>query len=234
MAAQLILNRQAGMPPPIPNRDDDLESFWHVLLWVALRHCEHQLDSTDIVDLLGSLFDHMYIGDTGKMAGGRAKRASMTSQDCIKDMKLRSNILHEILKNTAKPLATRYSSHEELDDILEVQRMWEKVESENPTLDEERRMIELVLCIVQMRKTLLTDAYPSWINSHTMRDDPEWMEKIFENALNNPIVDWNTGSANIQRTLPRPSASRATKRKSDSNVDERKAKKVSNLETLPE
>ena len=234
MAARLIVDREAGTPPPIPNRDDDLESFWHVLLWVSLRHCEHRLHSSKVVDHLGSLFDHMYIGGTGQVEGGDAKRASMTSQDCIKDMKLLSSILHEILKNTAKPLATRYSSDKELNDILEVQRMWEKVESENPTLDEERRMIELVLRIVQMRKTLLTDAYPSWINSRTMWDDPEWMEKIFENALNDPTVDWNTGSANIQRTLPRPSASKATKRKSDSNIDERKAKKVSNLETLPE
>ena len=96
------------------------------------------------------------------------------------------------------------------------------------------RNVELVIHIFQTCKTLLTNSYPSWINSRTMRDDPEWMEKIFENALNDPTVDWNTGRANIQRTLPRPSAFRVTKRKSDSNIDERKAKKVSNLETLPE
>ena len=234
MAARLIVDRKAGTPPPIPNRDDDLESFWHVLLWVALQNCDHQMAPRKIVERLGSLFDYMYIGGTGQMEGGDAKRDSLETRSCVKAMNLRSNILHEIFKNTAKPLATRYSSGEELNDILEVQRMWEKVESENPILDDERRMIELVLRIVQARKTLLTDAYPSWMNSRTMRDNPEWMEKIFENALNDPTVDWNTGSANILRTLPRPSASRATKRKSDSNIDERKAKKVSNLETLPE
>ena len=234
MAARLILNRQAGMPPPIPNRDDDLESFWHVLLWVALQHCDHQMGLMKTVHLLGSLFDCMYVGDTGQMAGGEAKRSSMKSQDCINDMKLRSNILHEILETTAEPLATRYSSDKDLNDILEVQRMWEKVESENPTLDEDRRIIELVLRIAQTRKTLFTRAHPSWMKWRMMQDGAEWMEKIFENALNDTTVDWNTGNANIQRTLPRPSASRATKRKSDSNIDERKAKKVSNLETLHE
>ena len=234
MAAQLILNRQAGMPPPIPNRDDDLESFWHVLLWVALRHCDHQLDSTDIVDLLGSLFDHMYIGGTGKMAGGRAKRDSLETRSSIKDMELRSNILHEILENTAKPLATRYSSAKELNVILEVQRMWEKVGKENPTSDKNSLRIELGHRIIQTDNTSLFNGYTSWIDSRTMKDDARWMENIFENALNDPTVDWNTGSANIQRTLPRPSASRATKRKSDSNIDERKAKKTSNLDTLPE
>ena len=234
MAARLILNREPGTPPPIPNRDDDLESFWHVLLWVALRRCDHQLHSRNVVELLGSLFDHMYIGGTGQMEGGNIKRAYMKSQDCINDMKLRSNILHKIFKNTAKLLATRYSSDEELNDILEVQRMWEKMESENPTLDKKLLRIELGARILQMENDSLEQGRFAWAKWRTMRNDAGWMENIFENALNDPTVDWNTGSANIQRTLPRPSASRATKRKSDSNVDERKAKKASNLETLPE
>ena len=234
MAARLIVDRKAGTPPPIPNREDDLESFWHVLLWVALQNCDHQMVPRKIVERLGSLFDYMYIGGTGQMEGGDAKRDSLETRSCIKAMNLRSNILHEILEDTAEPLATRYSSDKDLNDILEVQRMWEKVESENPTLDEDHRIIELVLRIAQTRKKLLARAHPSWMKWRTMQDGAEWMEKIFENALNDPTVDWNTGSGNIQRTLPRPSASRATKRKSDSNIDERKVKKLSNLETLPE
>ena len=220
MAARLIGDREAGTPPPIPDRDDDLESFWHVLLWVSLRHCEHRLHSSKVVDHLGSLFDHMYIGGTGQVEGGDAKRASMTSQDCIKDMKLRSNILHAILKNTTKPLAIRYSSDEELDDILEVQRMWEELGEENPTSNKKALRIELGARILQMETDSLDQGRLAWAKWRTIQDDPEWMEKIFENALNDPTVDWNTGSANIQRTLPRPSASKATKRKSDSNVDE--------------
>ena len=97
-----------------------------VLLWVALRHCNHRLHSKKVVEPLVSLFDYMYIGVTGQMEGGDAKCASMKSQDSI-DMELRSNILHQILENTAKPLATRYSSCKEFNLILKVQRMWEKV-----------------------------------------------------------------------------------------------------------
>ena len=234
MAARLIVDREPGMAPPIPNRDDDLESFWHVLLWVTLQNCDHQMGLMKTVHLLGSLFDCMYVGDTRQMAGGEAKRSSMKSQDCINDMKLRSNILHKISKNTAKSLATRYSSNEELNDVLEVQRMWEKVGEENPTSDKNPLRIELGYRIIQTGNTSLFNCYTSWIDSRTMKDDARWMENIFENALNDPTVDWNAGSANIQRTLPRPSAFRATKRKSDSNIDERKAKKVSNLETLLE
>ena len=40
---------------PHANRDDDLESFGHILLWTALHHCEHQFfnDSTaaDYMDI---------------------------------------------------------------------------------------------------------------------------------------------------------------------------------------
>ena len=173
MAARLILNRETGTPRPIPNRDDDLESFWHVLLWVALRCCDHQLHCRNVVELFGSLFDHMYIGGTGQMEGGNIKRAYMKSQDCIHDMKLRSNILHEILETTAE---------KDLNNIFEVQRMWEKVESENLTLDEDRRIIELVFRIAQTCKTLFTRAHPSWMKWRMMQDGAEWME-IFSKTL---------------------------------------------------
>ena len=169
MAARLIVDREAGTPPPIPNRDDDRESFWHVLLWVTLQNCDHRMGLMKIVHLLGSLFDCMYVGDTGQMAGGEAKRDSLETRSCIKNTKLRSNILHEILENTAEPLATRYSSDKDLNDIFEMQRMWEKVESENPTLDEDHRIIELVLRIAQTRKPLFTRAHPYWMKWRTMQ-----------------------------------------------------------------
>ena len=37
MAARLIPPSEE--PPPDPNRYDDLESFWHVLLWITLKRC---------------------------------------------------------------------------------------------------------------------------------------------------------------------------------------------------
>ena len=202
MAARLIVDRQAGTPPPIPNRDDDLESFWHVLLWVALRYCDHRLHSSKVADLLGSLFDHMYIGDTGQVEGGDAKRASMTSQDCIKDMKLRSNILHDILENAAELLATRYPSDKQLNGILAVQRLWEKLGEDNPTSDKKLLRNELRARIFQTENDSLLQGLLTWAKWRTIQDDAEWMERIFESALNDPTADWNTGSANIQRTLP--------------------------------
>ena len=199
MAARLIVHRKAGMPPPIPNRDDDLESFWHVLLWVALRNCDHEMGPITIVHLLGSLFDCIYVGDTGQMTGGHAKRASMKSQDCINDMKLRSNILHDILENAAELLATRYPSDKQLNGILAVQRLWEKLGEDNPTSDKKLLRNELRARIFQTENDSLLQGLLTWAKWRTIQDDAEWM---VESALNDPTADWNTGSANIQRTLP--------------------------------
>ena len=246
-----------------------MESFWHVLLWIALRHCDHRMSSLGLADTLVSLFDHKYTDETGQAYSGGSKRALLKSQSQITEMELASKVLHTILVNTAKVLASRYPNSEDQRGILEVQRMWENLERRSSALDKED-LLKPELCrrIVQMRNKALLSSYISWENQHTpvdaawmdsadegvlgvqqmweaieseysqfqptdillqqlgdatsraqlgiahdlwergrtMRDDLEWMEKILENALKDPRVDWNTGSDNIQRVLLRPSA----------------------------
>ena len=227
MAARLIMGETPGTTPPVPDRGDDLESFWHVLLWIALKYCDHQMNAARVVDLLGSLFDHKYIGQHGQAQGGLSKRDSLMTQANVRDMELGSKVLRAILVNTAKVLAIRYSSEEIEDQIPRIQRIWQQLELENSTLDKEL----LLLQRIHQDSPSLMDSYIPWKKWRIMQDDAEWMETIFGNALQDPSADWNTGSANIQRILPRPSA---PKRKSESDIDERKPKKVSNLESLPE
>ena len=210
-----------------------MESFWHVLLWIALRHCDHRMNGMKLAFVLGSLFDQKYTNETGQAYSGGSKRDSLKSQSHITEMKLASKVLHTILVNTAQVLATRYPDSEVQDGILEVQRMWENLERESSTLDKEDLKAELLQRIAQMRNKALLSSYISWTDWRIMQDDVEWMEKIFEEALNDPTVDWNTGSDNIQHVLLRPSAPKS-KRKSETDIDGRKPKKVSNLETLPE
>jgi hypothetical protein len=84
------------------------------------------------------------------------------------------------------------------------------------------------LCDAASRAQLAI-AHDLWGKGHTgtMQDDPQWMEKIFENALKDPRVDWNTGSDNIQCVLLRRSAPELLKRKGESDIDGRKVKKSS-------
>jgi hypothetical protein len=263
MAARLTIENEPGTPPLFPNREDDMESFWHVLLWIALRHCDHRMDGVQLADALGSLFDHKYIAETGRAYSGGYKRDSLKSQLHIAEMKLASKVLRTILVNTAQVLAIRYPNSEDQRGILEVQRMWENLERESSTLDKEDLLkAELGRRIVQMHNKALLTSYISWENQHTpmdaawmdsadegvlrvqqmwkaieseysqfrttdillqqlcdaasraqlaishdlwgkghtMQDDPQWMEKIFENALKGPRADWSTGSDNILST----------------------------------
>lgn len=77
MAAWLLIS-----PIPLAHTlTDDLESFLHVLSWVALRFTPHQLTTKDLTDLLVTVFDNAYVEDDGCPRGGRAKRNFMKGND---------------------------------------------------------------------------------------------------------------------------------------------------------
>jgi serine/threonine protein kinase len=234
MAARLIVSRLPETPLPIPNREDDLESFWHVLFWIVLKHCDHRANSRSVGQLLGSLFDSKYVGETGQAEGGGYKRAALTSPSTVRGIGLVSTVLDTLLVDTASVLATRYPSSLKIEDgISQVQRIWEQLELKDLTLDEELLLAELYQR-KESRSLVTTGSYDFWRNWRTIQDNPEWMEKIFENVLQDPSTDWNTGNANVPRILPQPSAPKGPKRRNDSDIDGRKPKKVSNLESFPE
>ena len=237
MAARLIIVNQPGTPLPIPNRDDDLESFWHVLLWVALRRCDHKLPSSNIVASLRNLFDDMYADETGQKKGGGNKRSLLTSQSLFVDMALGSPVLEVILVTVATILAARYpGSNMEEAQLTKVEKIWTMVQFENPHLQEPSELETLLTNrIASVDRTLGRVRYV-WDDRRTLQD-VHWMEKIFEQALNDPTADWGTGIANIDRALPR-NAAQARKRKRESEINNadhsKKQQKLSDLESLAE
>ena len=214
MAARLIIVHQPGTPLPIPNREDDLESFWHVLLWVAIRRCDHKLPSSNIVASLRNLFDDMYTDETGQTKGGDYKLELLNSQKLIKNMALGSPVLEVILVTVAKILAARYpGSNMEEAQLIKVGKIWTMVQSENPHLQEPSDLETLLTNrIASIDRTLGRVRYV-WDDRRTLQD-VQWMENIFEQALNDPMADWDTGADNIDRALPR-NASQARKRVRD-------------------
>jgi len=224
------------MPPPIPSRDDDLESFWHVLLWVTLRHCDHELSLGGIVASLHDLFDNAYIGGTGQRNGGRNKHSLLNSQSLFVDMKLSNRLLHHIFIATATILAARYPESDEKEaQLIKVGKIWTMVQSENPHLQEPSDLETLLTNrIASIDRTLGRVRYV-WDDRRTLQD-VQWMEKIFEQALNDPMADWDMGADNIDRALPR-NASQARKRKRESEInngDYSKQQKLSDLEPFAE
>jgi hypothetical protein len=198
MAVRLILPSEE--PLPDPNRNDDLESFWHVLLWIASQQCEHKLPLNRIITSLHELFDSMYVDETGHLKGGDSKLAMLTSQILINHMELGSRLLRRILVDAATILAARYlKSIEKEDQVLQIEKIWMAFQSENSQL---QKLSELEDNIYFSHNTL----YPTfslWKALH-MLQDVHWVAEIFETALNDPMSNWDAGGANIERSFQVP------------------------------
>ena len=200
MSARLIMSRNPGLPAPIHNRDDDLESFWHVLLWTALRRCEHRMQMEQTVSELYRLFDHFYIETTGEAKGGDVKRTLLMSRTGV-DMNLCSKPLQHILSATASVLASRYILDEGSEDnIRRVAEIWDTVRMKNPDFQEEDLRLRKAFGeeIYTDEKLELELSIPMWRNRRKLAG-PQWMEAIFQAALDDPEANWDIGGANIER-----------------------------------
>ena len=203
-AARLIMPRLPGSPVPVPDRDDDLESFWHVLLWTALRSCEHMMPVNAIVDNLYRLFDYMYIGTTGQAKGGQAKHDLLFS-GMLMNLELGSIPLERIFLDASHVLASRYPRNRKLEaNVRKVQDIWDTVQKNNPEFQEEDpRLRKLHLReIMEIDMTLLFQAHSLWFNRRQLVK-PQWMETIFQNALDDAQANWDEGGANVERSFPR-------------------------------
>ncbi len=104
-AARLLLGN-SNEPPH--NREDDLESFYHILNWMALRHTSHSLNSQTLTSELQRIFDYSYRLQGGTAAGGRAKRDALLSGGTNKEAKFQNLLLAKLLETIRKLVAIRY------------------------------------------------------------------------------------------------------------------------------
>ena len=212
MSARLITSRNPRIPVPIHNRDDDLESFWHVLLWTALRRCEHRMQMDQTVSELYRLFEHFYIETTGEAKGGADKRTFLMAVRAGVGMKLCSEPLQHILSATASVLASRYILDEKKEDnIRKVAEIWDTVRMKNPDFQEEdprlRKAFRDEVYTDEKLESELESSIPIWRNRRKLAS-PQWMEAIFQAALNDPQADWATGSTNVERSFSAPRSER--------------------------
>ncbi|KAK7023387.1 hypothetical protein VNI00_016802 [Paramarasmius palmivorus] len=96
-------------PPPL-SLADDLESFYHVLTWLALRFTRHQLSTTSLSALIKEIFDEdEYSYHYDRYMGGRGKRRHLSIGD-MDDVKFADRELAELLDDLADVLRVRYQS----------------------------------------------------------------------------------------------------------------------------
>lgn len=90
----------------VPKYADALESFWHTLLYITLRHCDHNYSSREIVSVLEVMSDYTF--ENGRMVGGVQKRDELKTRRDIMKMGIRSPPLRYILQTSAIFLAVQY------------------------------------------------------------------------------------------------------------------------------
>jgi hypothetical protein len=92
---------------PLPHiLADDLESFLHVLSWVALRFTSHCLDSDQLSVLMSTMFDHSF-GVTGLTRGGSLKQDGLLSGK-VPRSRFKNTAMQALLEKLTSAVAARY------------------------------------------------------------------------------------------------------------------------------
>ena len=109
-----------------------MESFWHVLLWITLRHCDHRINGMKLADTLGSLFDWRNWASIQRWIQTRHIEVAITHH-ADKTCHQQSSSL-QFLSIRLKFFAIRYPIDEVQDGILEVQK---NLQRKSSALDKE-------------------------------------------------------------------------------------------------
>ncbi|KAF8520637.1 hypothetical protein BU17DRAFT_88854 [Hysterangium stoloniferum] len=97
-----------GELPPTPDRADDLESFFYVLVCIAVRYTEHRFVKGVLTKMLHAAFDDHYLDPKGAAKGGGTKKPQVPTSDPFQVSRLFNVSLKELIKTLAKTIAVRY------------------------------------------------------------------------------------------------------------------------------
>ena len=104
-AARLLLETGDTSPH---NRADDLESFYHVLNWMALRYTSHSFSSQKLTSELQRIFDYTYRSPDGRAAGGQSKMSEILSGASNRLAAFTNQPLAQLLETIRNLVAIQY------------------------------------------------------------------------------------------------------------------------------
>ncbi|KAF9471980.1 hypothetical protein BDN70DRAFT_938537 [Pholiota conissans] len=102
MSAQL----QMSEVPLHPERADDLESFLHVLTWIALLYVRHTLGASELTNTLSRVFD--YTNSVGNITAGGTQKRLFLKGHAISDCGFAEGPLLSLLEALTETCAARY------------------------------------------------------------------------------------------------------------------------------
>jgi len=162
IAARLLLDSTTTTH----NLADDLESFLHVLTWMALRYTPHALDSKTLTHLLITMFDESYEDDRGISHGGETKASYLLSDRVVRKAGFNHPILPSLLESLTETFAVRYEKQPSEVDIQRFEVVSRK-HGDDPELQE-------------MLSTQPAGVYLSKMKS---LENSDWMLDTLSNAL---------------------------------------------------
>jgi hypothetical protein len=161
---------------------DDLESFFHVLTWVALRYTAHALSSTKLTYTLTSTFDECYV-DEGVIEGGQNKASSLVTKSIVTTAKFTNPMLSSLLSSLCGTLAVRYEEAPSEESIMEYHQDTVNFAGNRPML----HVLEKVPAARYLSRT--RDLQTS-----------DWMLKTFTDAIENR-ADWPADDKPVKHVL---------------------------------
>ncbi|PPQ77046.1 hypothetical protein CVT25_014863 [Psilocybe cyanescens] len=224
IAYNLGRKRQPNEPMPIHNKDDDLESFFYVLYWVALRRCEHVGSINEIRNVLDHVYDTSIKNPTEFIAPP-ARLHAMKNDQLISDGHFASPALNAFSTAFLRIVNKRYFLSPAQRSLL---LSWkdDALKKRNGDAANEEISPEL-LGAISPELMLQMQAYnrkpgrefPVFDPYYFLKSlQPKWAPDLFMELFGpDETVDWVTGSTNVNRdSLLTRAQSSLNKRKPDS------------------
>ncbi|KAG6858864.1 hypothetical protein C0995_013334 [Termitomyces sp. Mi166 len=188
--------------PVVQDRIDDVESFYHLLLWMALRYTAHTLTPWNLTVLLHQNFDASYQDpETGEYSIGNARSANMESDSLIKKACFANAGIELVLQRMRRVLCERYTDP--------------KVSFKNDTDSVTQCLHEAV--------EVAREAYLKRL------ENPQWLPDLLREVLDNKEIDWEANRGRVNHKLMKPPkfATSNLKRKTESGLHPEGSRKVS-------
>ncbi|KAG5732696.1 hypothetical protein E4T56_gene16808 [Termitomyces sp. T112] len=174
LAIRLVQPNETGKPL-IQDRIDDVESFYHVFLWMALRYTAHKLNSAMLTTRLHENFDVMYKDPkTGERYIGSARSSNMISGYLNDEAGFANGGIQEVLLQMRHVLYQRYIDPE-------------YAFGNSRELEAERKAAKVKK--VEGLKAL---------------EDFNWLPNLLNEVIDDDLDDWVTNEARVDHILGKP------------------------------
>jgi hypothetical protein len=201
MAARLLVVPNPGQLPAVPDRADDLEAFFYVLVWIALRYTKHGFLKNALTDMLYAAFDHHYLDPDGAAKGGDRKKVEVCFSDPFQVSRLFNVPLKELIKTLAKTFAVRYEEAPTATELAQYNEILQQQTESRTAL--ERLLSDEASAIIRIQKKLM-DEQPvrKYMNRQDNLKRHGWMESELTTVLQKGGL--NEHGDRVQRVLSTP------------------------------